>query len=117
MARLTTGAPQRLPTIVQPFDAVQAHILTRMNQAALAETLTTGHVCYCSRARARLELKGGTLGQVQYIKMLRLGFDGDTWPIWVEPTGPACHTGQASCTYNAVRGNRLEVPSHPEAQA
>ena len=86
-------------------------MLAWMNRAALRETLATGHVWYWSRSRARLWRKGETSGHVQHLRELRLDCDGDALLLLVEQTGPACHTGRATCFYNAVRGDRVEVIS------
>ena len=86
-------------------------MLAWMNRAALRETLATGHVWYWSRSRARLWRKGEIFGHVQPLRELRLDCDGDALLLLVEQTGPASHTGRASCLYNAVRGDRAQVIS------
>ncbi len=92
-------------------DMREACLSAGMNRAALRETLATGHVCYWSRSRARQWRKGETSGHAQHLREMRLGCDGDALLLLVEQTGPACHTGRASCFYNAVRGDRVQVIS------
>jgi len=92
-------------------DMREACLSAWMNRAALRETLATRHVCYWSRSRARLWRKGETSGHAQHLREMRLGCDGDAPLLLVEQTGPACHTGRASCFYNAVRGDRVQVIS------
>jgi phosphoribosyl-ATP pyrophosphohydrolase/phosphoribosyl-AMP cyclohydrolase len=38
------------------------------------------------------------------LRQLRYDCDGDAIVALVEPTGPACHTGERSCFYRAVGG-------------
>ena len=108
---LPFGSDGLLPAVAQQYDTGEVLMLAWMNRAALSETLATGHVCYWSRSRARLWRKGETSGHVQHLRELRLDCDGDALFLLVEQTGPACHTGRASCFYNAVRGDRVEVIS------
>ena len=78
-----------------------------MNREAVAETLTTGRVCYYSRSRDRLWRKGESSGQVQGLVELRLDCDGDALLVLVDQTGVACHTGRLSCFYRAARPEGL----------
>ena len=108
---LPFGSDGLLPAVAQQYDTGEVLMLAWMNRAALRETLATGHVCYWSRSRARLWRKGETSGHVQHLRELRLDCDGDALLLLVEQTGPACHTGRATCFYNAVRGDWVEVIS------
>lgn len=108
---LPFGSDGLLPAVAQQYDTGEVLMLAWMNRAALRETLATGHVCYWSRSRARLWRKGETSGHVQHLRELRPDCDGDALLLLVEQTGPACHTGRASCFYSAVRGDRMEVIS------
>jgi phosphoribosyl-AMP cyclohydrolase len=108
---LPFGSDGLLPAVAQQYDTGEVLMLAWMNRAALRETLATWHVCYWSRSRARLWRKGETSGHVQHLRELRLDCDGDALLLLVEQTGPACHTGRATCFYNAVRGDRVEVIS------
>ncbi len=100
-----------VPAVAQQYDTGEVLMLAWINRAALRETLATGHVCYWSRSRARLWRKGETSGHVQHLRELRLDCDCDALLLLLEQTGPACHTGRATCFYNAVRGDRVEVIS------
>lgn len=107
-----------IPAIAQAHDTGEVLMLAWMNEAALAETLATGRVCYWSRSRGALWRKGETSGQVQKLIELRLDCDGDTLLLLVEQTGVACHTGRRSCFFRAVREGGLatiaEVEIPPE---
>lgn len=111
---LPFNADGLLPAIAQQHDTGEVLMMAWMNREAIAETLATGRVCYFSRSRQCLWRKGESSGQIQKLVEMRLDCDGDTLLLLVEQTGPACHTGRASCFYNAVRGDRIEVLSAPE---
>jgi phosphoribosyl-AMP cyclohydrolase len=96
-----------LPAIAQQHDSGEVLMLAWMNREAVAETLTTGRVCYWSRSRGRLWRKGETSQQIQYLKEFRLDCDGDTILLLVDQEGVACHTGRRACFYRAVRDGAL----------
>ncbi len=56
-----------------------------------------GRVFYWSRSRNKLWRKGEESRQVQHLKEIRIDYDGDALLLLVDQTGPACHTGRASC--------------------
>jgi phosphoribosyl-AMP cyclohydrolase len=104
---LPFGRDGLFPAVVQQYDTGEVLMLAWMNRAALPETLATGHECYWSRQWR----KGETSGHAQHLREMRLGCDGDALLLLVEQTGPACHSGRASCFYNAVCGDRVLVIS------
>ena len=112
-AALATNDQGLVPAIAQQHDSGEVLMLAWMNRESLAETITTGRVCYWSRSRGKLWRKGESSGQVQMLEDLRLDCDADAILLQVDQTGPACHTGRASCFYSAVRGDRVEVITEP----
>ena len=106
-----------VPAIAVAESSGEVLMMAWMNREALAETVTTGRVCYWSRSRRALWRKGESSGQVQLLKDLRLDCDGDTLVLLVEQTGVACHTGRRSCFYRAWRDGALvtiqEVETDP----
>ena len=108
-----------VPAIAQQADTGEVLMMAWMNREALAETLTTGRVCYWSRSRQGLWRKGESSGQVQLLRELRIDCDGDTLLLLVDQTGVACHTGRRNCFYRAWRDGGLatiaEVEADPEA--
>jgi phosphoribosyl-AMP cyclohydrolase len=78
-------------------------MLAHMNAESLARTLETGQAWYWSRSRGELWLKGATSGHTQKVRELRIDCDQDAVWLQVQQTGPACHTGERSCFYRAVR--------------
>jgi phosphoribosyl-AMP cyclohydrolase len=93
--------------VAQQHDTGEVLMLAWMNREAVAETLATGRVCYYSRSRGQLWRKGETSGHVQRLVEMRIDCDGDAVLLLVEQTGVACHTGQRSCFFRAVRDGEL----------
>lgn len=89
-------------------------MLAWMNEAALRETLATGHVCYYSRSRGKLWRKGETSGQVQRLASAALDCDGDAVLLHVIQQGVACHTGRRSCFYLSITPDGLVENAVPE---
>lgn len=100
--------------IAQQHDTGEVLMMAWMNAEALAETLSTGRVCYYSRSRARLWRKGESSGQIQKLIDLRVDCDGDALLLLVDQTGVACHTGRRSCFYRAARDGALVTIAEPE---
>jgi phosphoribosyl-AMP cyclohydrolase len=96
-----------VPAIAQQHDTGEVLMMAWMNRDAVAETLTTGRVCYWSRSRGRLWRKGETSHQVQHLREFRIDCDGDTILLRVEQEGVACHTGRRDCFFRAVRDGAL----------
>ena len=104
-----------VPAIAQQHDTGEVLMMAWMNAASLAETLATGQVCYWSRSRNAFWRKGETSGHLQRLVDLRIDCDGDTLLLQVDQTGAACHTGQRSCFYRAVRQDELVALTDPIA--
>lgn len=102
-----------IPAIAQQHDTGEVLMMAWMNRDSIAETLTTGRVCYWSRSRGALWRKGETSGQVQELIELRVDCDADTLLLLVDQTGVACHTGRRSCFYRAVRDGELVTIAGP----
>ena len=85
-----------VPVIAQDVDG-RVLMLAYADREALQASMETGAMHYWSRSRGRLWKKGETSGHVQRVQSLHLDCDGDTVLARVEQTGPACHTGSATC--------------------
>jgi phosphoribosyl-AMP cyclohydrolase len=103
-----------IPAIAQQHDTGEVLMMAWMNREAVAETLSTGRVCYYSRSRTKLWRKGESSGQEQTLKELRWDCDADTLLVLVEQKGVACHTGRRNCFFNAVRDGELSVIEKPK---
>jgi phosphoribosyl-ATP pyrophosphohydrolase/phosphoribosyl-AMP cyclohydrolase len=86
-----------------------------MNGEALRRTLETGEIHFHSRSRDELWHKGETSGNVQRLRQIRYDCDADALVALVEPTGPACHTGQRSCFYRDLNGTADTAVDAPPA--
>ena len=73
-----------------------------MNAEALTHTLTTGRVCFWSRSRQKLWIKGETSGHTQTVESVSVDCDGDALLIKVEQKVAACHKGYRSCFFREV---------------
>jgi phosphoribosyl-AMP cyclohydrolase len=82
-------------------------MVAHMNAEALAATLETGEAHFWSRSRGKLWKKGETSGHVLKVRELRIDCDQDAIWLIVDPQGPACHTGEASCFYRRAEDGRL----------
>jgi len=85
-----------LPIIVQSPDG-QILMTGFTDKEALAETFKRGNVCFHSRTRNKLWMKGENSGNVLKLKQLRADCDRDALLAIAEPAGPVCHTGAWSC--------------------
>ena len=73
-----------------------------MNAEAIKETLNTGRVCFWSRSRQKLWIKGETSGHTQTVESVAVDCDSDALLIKVEQKVAACHTGYRSCFFREV---------------
>ena len=87
-------------------DAVSGEVLMVgfMDAEALDKTRETGLAHFHSRSRGRLWLKGETSGHTMQVAEIRVDCDQDALVLLVQPAGPACHTGAASCFYRKLGG-------------
>jgi phosphoribosyl-ATP pyrophosphohydrolase/phosphoribosyl-AMP cyclohydrolase len=98
-----------VPCIVQDWRTGEVLTLAYMNAEALRLTRETGEMHFFSRSRQELWRKGETSGNTQALKAIRYDCDADALLALVEPTGPACHTGERSCFY---RGDLAPAAPH-----
>jgi phosphoribosyl-AMP cyclohydrolase / phosphoribosyl-ATP pyrophosphohydrolase len=100
-----------VPCVVQDWRTGEVLTLAYMNAESLRLTRQTGEMHFFSRSRGELWHKGATSGNTQAVKAIRYDCDGDALLAFVEPAGPACHTGERTCFH---RGE-LEPPAPQEA--
>jgi phosphoribosyl-ATP pyrophosphohydrolase/phosphoribosyl-AMP cyclohydrolase len=86
-----------IPVIIQDEDSLQVLMLGYMNQEAFIKTQEEGRVCFFSRSKNRLWVKGETSGNYLNVRKMVLDCDQDTLLIQVQPQGPVCHKGTQSC--------------------
>lgn len=98
-----------LPAIVQHAQTGEVLTLAYVNAESLKKTIETGETWFWSRSRKELWHKGATSGNTQRVKAIHQDCDSDALVIFVEPSGPACHTGKPTCFYRDLGGEELDV--------
>jgi phosphoribosyl-ATP pyrophosphohydrolase/phosphoribosyl-AMP cyclohydrolase len=85
-----------VPVIAQAPDG-QVLMTGFVDPEAVAETFRRGKLCFHSRTRDKLWMKGESSGNTLGLLRLRADCDRDALLATVEPAGPVCHTGAWSC--------------------
>lgn len=96
--------------IVVHAQSLEVLMFAFMDAQALEATRQTGKAHFHSRSRGRLWMKGETSGHVLEVRKILVDCDQDALVLHVMPHGPACHTGEKSCFYRELDGDRL-VPT------
>ena len=86
-----------IPVVTQDARSGAVLMVAWANRDALDRTVETGFAHFWSRSRNELWKKGESSGHVLEVRSLHADCDGDTVLALVQPTGPACHTGERSC--------------------
>ena len=86
-----------IPAIIQDSKTKNVLMLGFMNQEAYNKTLEIGKVTFFSRTKNRLWTKGEESGNFLNVVSIEEDCDKDTLLIKVNPCGPVCHTGSATC--------------------
>lgn len=105
-----------VPCVMQDWRTGEVLTLAYMNAEALRKTRDTGEIHFWSRSRGELWHKGATSGNTQKVRALRLDCDGDAIVALVEPSGPACHTGERTCFHNGELTPKAPYEVLPELQ-
>jgi phosphoribosyl-ATP pyrophosphohydrolase/phosphoribosyl-AMP cyclohydrolase len=98
-----------VPCVAQDFASGEVLTLAYANEESLRLTVETGELHFYSRSREEIWRKGETSGNVLKLRQLRYDCDGDAIVALVEPTGPACHTGERTCFFRAFDGEPVPV--------
>ena len=106
-----------VPVVVQDWRTGEVLTLAYANAESLRLTVETGELHFYSRSREEIWRKGETSGNVLKLRQLRYDCDGDAIVALVEPTGPACHTGERSCFYRDLDGDGAPAPAVHETLA
>jgi phosphoribosyl-AMP cyclohydrolase len=89
-----------IPIIVQDATTKDVLTLAYSNKESLKLTKKTGNSWFWSRSRNKLWMKGEESGNIQKVKEILVDCDSDAVIYLVEPSGPACHTGEKICFHN-----------------
>ena len=92
----------------QDYVSGRVLMVAYMNKEAVEKTVETGTAHYFSRSRNALWQKGETSGHIQHVKDILIDCDGDAVLLKVQQVGVACHTGEATCFYTKLGGERTE---------
>jgi phosphoribosyl-ATP pyrophosphohydrolase/phosphoribosyl-AMP cyclohydrolase len=111
---------ENLLPVIARNEAGEVLNLAWCSRESLKETFSGNRMCYFSRSRQTLWVKGETSGHFQDIIRLRADCDHDTILATVKQTGPACHTNAETCfgpekfslytLYDVIK-ERLQNPS------
>jgi phosphoribosyl-ATP pyrophosphohydrolase/phosphoribosyl-AMP cyclohydrolase len=93
-----------LPVVVQDARSGAVLTLAYANREALERTLAERSTYLFSRSRKALWKKGETSGNTQSVVGVDYDCDADALLYRVIPSGPACHTGSASCFSERLLG-------------
>ncbi len=93
-----------IPAIIQDDDSGEVLTLFWMNDEAVAKTLESKRVWRYSRQHQQLMLKGDTSGNFLDVRSVLYDCDEDALVVRVNPTGPACHTGERTCFFRELKG-------------
>ena len=94
-----------IPAIVTDAADGAVLMLGYMNAESLGITLEQKKVCFFSRSRQKLWLKGETSGNFLNVVSIKTDCDADTLLIVAKPDGPTCHTGARSCFFEDIYGD------------
>ncbi len=91
-----------IPVIVQNYITKEILTLAYSNKESLKLTKETGNSWFWSRSRSKLWMKGEASGNTQKVKEILVDCDFDAVIYLVEPSGPACHTGEQVCFHHSL---------------
>ena len=77
-------------------------MLAWVDAEAVRRTLESNTTWFWSRSRREYWNKGATSGNTQRVREVFYDCDEDAILMLVDPTGPACHTGERTCFYRSM---------------
>lgn len=95
--------------IAQDIESGEVLMQAYMNDEALEMTLQTGYAHYFSRSRNKLWRKGEESGHVQKVISISFDCDRDCVLMKIQQTGAACHTGEYSCFFHFLKGDKEAI--------
>ena len=91
-----------IPVVIQDDDTNEVLTLAYVSEESLRLTRESGQVWFYSRDRQELWHKGATSGNFLNVRSILVDCDDDALLIRVQPTGPACHTGERTCFHRTL---------------
>ncbi len=98
-----------ITAIIQDYETNEVLMIGYMNPEAVQKTIEKKKVCFYSRSRKKLWVKGETSGHIQIVKEIRYDCDGDALLIKVEQKGGACHLGYKSCFFTKYESGKAII--------
>ncbi|MBQ6412248.1 MAG: phosphoribosyl-AMP cyclohydrolase, partial [Ruminococcus sp.] len=96
-----------IPAVVQDINTREVLMVAYMTADTLKQTTETKKATFYSRSRNEIWVKGETSGNYMNVEQIRVDCDGDCLVVLVRPDGAACHTGNRSCFFRRIDGDRL----------
>ena len=103
MEKLKFDANGLITAVVQDDAEGEVLMVAWMNAKAIRLTKETGEAHFWSRSREEILRKRYTSRNVMKVVKLFVDCDQDTILVRVNPSGPACHTGEVSCFFQELR--------------
>lgn len=97
MSRPVSPRGKLIPVIAQDARTNDVLMMAWTDSEALRRTKRSGYMHYWSRSRKKYWKKGEESGHLQKLVSLHYDCDRDTILARVLQSGPACHTGKATC--------------------
>jgi phosphoribosyl-ATP pyrophosphohydrolase/phosphoribosyl-AMP cyclohydrolase len=108
---LDFGESGLIPVVVQDRRTGEVRMVAFTNREMLAKTLETGNAHFWSRTRQQPWLKGETSGNFIRVTEVRRNCEDNSLLYLADPIGPTCHTGEQTCFYRTLAGQRVPRPS------
>ena len=89
-----------IPAIIQNYLSGEVLMLGYMNKQALKKTIADKKVCFYSRSKKRLWIKGETSGDYLNLIEIKYDCDKDALVVLVRPHGNTCHLQRTSCFFD-----------------
>ncbi|MGE0787745.1 MAG: bifunctional phosphoribosyl-AMP cyclohydrolase/phosphoribosyl-ATP diphosphatase HisIE [Sandaracinaceae bacterium] len=83
--------------VAQDRASGEVRMVAFADRTAIDRTIETGLAHFHSRSRGRLWQKGEESGHVLHVREVWIDCDADAVLYLVDPVGPTCHTGAATC--------------------
>ena len=111
MVKLKFDEKGLIPVVAQDYRTGEVRMLAWANREAVEKTLEKGCAHYYSRSRNKLWRKGETSGEIQRIREVRVDCDEDALLYVIDQElDRACHTGERSCFFRSIEGEKIEKP-------
>lgn len=105
MIQLKYDADGLVTVVAQDRLTGELRMLAHANEQAVLATLSSGEAHFYSRSRQALWRKGESSGHVLRVTEVWADCDADALLYLVDPDGPSCHTGRASCFFRVLESD------------